>query len=202
MPTPEPTANISESAKTLFQKVIEFPDEQQERKIRSLLEASEGDILQERLQEITELYYVGTMSPKSTKGLEIAADGTVTMNTIALKQGSVKDISLICMMPYLKHLALVHQPVSSIRGLQDLVLLQDLNLAGTQVSDLSGLTNLPSLRTLNLEHTQVKDLTPLSALKEGTTDRELPLLTRVTVSADMLPLEMDPEAWYDVILVQ
>ena len=82
------------------------------------------------------------------------------------------------------------------------MLLLDLNLACTQVSDLSGMTNLPSLQTLNLEHTQVKDLTSLSRVKEGSTDKELPLLTQVTVSKDMLPLTMDPDAWYDVILVK
>ena len=197
----QPTANISESAKLLFQKIIEFPDDQQERTIREMLDASEGDILQERLQEITELYYVGQMHPKSTKGLEIEEDGTVKLNGIVLKQGKVSDINLIYLMPNLKHLALVNQPVSDISGLRDLVLLQDLNLACTQVKDLSGLRNLPSLQTLNLEHSKVKDLTPLSQVKEGTTDRELPILTRVTVSKDMLPLELDPDAWYDVILV-
>ena len=106
------------------------------------------------------------------------------------------------MMPNLRHLALVNQPLKDISGLKDLVLLQDLNLARTQVSDVSGLANLPSLQTLNLEHTQVKDLTPLSRVKDGTTDRELPLLTKVTVSRDMLPLILDKEARYDVILVK
>jgi len=198
----QPTANIPESARALFQKVIEFPDDQQERKLRQILDASGGDILQERLQEITELYYVGTMSPKSTKGLEIAEDGTVTMNTVPVKQGKVKDLSLIYMMPNLKHLALVNQPVSNITGFKDLVLLLDLNLAATEVSDLSGLTNLPSLQTLNLEHTKVKDLTPLSREKEGTAEKELPLLTKVTVSKDMLPLILDRDAQYEVLLVK
>ena len=182
--------------------MIEFPDDQQERRIRAVLDATEGDILQEKLQDITELYFVGTMSPKSTKGLEIAEDGAVTMNTVPVKQGKVKDLSLIYMMPNLKHLALVNQPVSNISGLKDLVLLLDLNLTATEVSDVSGLTNLPSLQTLNLEHTKVRDLTPLSRVKEGTTDKELPLLTRVTVSKDMLPLELDPDATYEVILVK
>jgi hypothetical protein len=198
----QPTANIPESAKALFQKMMDFPDDQQERRIRTVLDAADGDLLQERLQEITELYYVGTMSPKSTKGLEIGEDGAVTMNTVPVKQGKVKDLSLIYMMPNLKHLALVNQPVSDISGLKDLVLLLDLNLAATEVSDISGLTNLPSLQTLNLEHTKVKDLTPLSRVKEGTTEKELPLLTKVTVSKDMLPLEMDPDATYEVILVK
>jgi Leucine-rich repeat (LRR) protein len=198
----QPTAALPEGARSLFQKVIEFPDNQQERRLRQILEASDGDILQERLQEITELYFVGTMSPKSTKGLEISEDGTVTMNTIPVKQGSVGDLKLVYMMPNLKHLAVVNQPLKDISGMKDLVLLLDLNLACTQVSDLSGISNLPSLQTLNLEHTQVKDLTPLSRLKEGTTDKELPLLTQVTVSKDMLPLTMDPDAWYEVILVK
>ena len=182
--------------------MIEFPDNQQERRLRQILDASDGDILQERLQEITELYFVGTMSPKSTKGLEVAENGSVTMNTIPVKQGSVSNLKLVYMMPNLKHLAVVNQPLKDISGMKDLVLLLDLNLACTQVSDLSGMTNLPSLQTLNLEHTQVKDLTPLSRLKEGTTDKELPLLTQVTVSKEMLPLTMDPDAWYDVILVK
>ena len=120
----------------------------------------------------------------------------------AATQGKVKDLSLIYMMPNLKHLALVNQPVSNITGLKDLVLLLDLNLAATEVSDLSGLTNLPSLQTLNLEHTKVKDLTPLSREKEGTAEKELPLLTKVTVSKDMLPLILDKDAQYDVVLVK
>jgi Leucine-rich repeat (LRR) protein len=124
------------------------------------------------------------------------------MNTVPVKQGKVKNLSLIYMMPNLKHLALVNQPVSDVSGLKDLVLLLDLNLASTEVNDVSGLTNLPSLQTLNLEHTKVKDLTPLSRVKEGTTDKELPLLTKVTVSKDMLPLELDPGATYEVILVK
>ena len=198
----QPTAALPEGAKSLFQKVIEFPDNQQERRLRQILDASEGDILQERLQEITELYFVGTMSPKSTKGLEVAEDGSVTMNTIPVKQGSVSNLKLVYMMPNLKHLAVVNQPLKDISGMKDLVLLLDLNLACTQVSDLSGMTNLPSLQTLNLEHTQVKDLTPLSRVKEESTDKELPLLTQVTVSKDMLPLTMDPDAWYEVILVK
>ena len=182
--------------------MIEFPDNQQERRLRQILDASDGDILQERLQEITELYFVGTMSPKSTKGLEVAENGSVTMNTIPVKQGSVSNLKLVYMMPNLKHLAVVNQPLKDISGMKDLVLLLDLNLACTQVSDLSGMTNLPSLQTLNLEHTKVKDLTPLSRVKEGTTEKELPLLTKVTVSKDMLPLELDPDATYEVILVK
>ena len=92
-------------------------------------------------------------------------------------------------------------PVTSAK-VGDTVLLLDLNLVATEVSDISGLTNLPSLQTLNLEHTKGKDLTPLSRMKEGTTEKELPLLTKVTVSKDMLPLEMDPDATYEVILVK
>ena len=58
---------------------------------------------------------------------------------------------------------------------------------------MSGLTNLPSLYSLNLAHTQVSDLRPL---------RDLPSLAEVTVSADMLPVTLDPEAGYDVILAE
>ena len=69
--------------------------------------------------------------------------------------------------------------------------LRELNVACSEVSSVKGLTDLPSLYSLNLAHTQVKDLTPL---------RELESLAEVTVSSDMLPLTLDPEAGYDVIL--
>ena len=156
--------------------MIEFPDNQQERRLRQILDASEGDILQERLQEITELYFVGTMSPKSTKGLEVAEDGSVTMNTIPVKQGSVSNLKLVYMMPNLKHLAVVNQPLKDISGMKDLVLLLDLNLACTQVSDLSGMTNLPSLQTLNLERLEQEAIERAMQIAGGNVTRAAELL--------------------------
>ena len=96
-------------------------------------------------------------------------------------------------MPYLEKLALIKQPLSDLSALAGMTRLREVNLACSAVAALPELTNMPSLRSLNLAHTAVKDLTPLHSL---------PNLEEVTVSTDMLPLTLDPEATYDVVLIQ
>jgi len=143
------------------------------------------------MQDIRELFFVGTMYPQSLKGLEIGADGAVRLNSVEVREGTVADLQLIAAMPYLEKLALVKQPVSDVTLLSDMTRLQEVNLSCSGVSSLEGFSNLPMLRELNLEHTKVRDLTPL---------RDAPLLETVTVSMDMLPMALDPEAAYEVIL--
>ncbi len=191
VPTPEPTAYIPGGAE-FFRQYIEFPDSQQERAIRRALEAAEGDIPKERLLEITELYFVGRMIPRSLEGVEIRPDGTVTVNGPEVSEGSVKNLKLISIMPYLSRLALIAQPVTSLAPLNGLVLLQEVNAASSSVSDVEGLAELPSLQVLNISHTAVKDLTPL---------KDLPMLRKVIVSLDMLPMTLDAEAYYEVFVV-
>ena len=77
--------------------------------------------------------------------------------------------------------------------LSGLTLLEEINLASSPVSSLDELADLLSLRTIHLEHTRVSDLTPLGRLMK---------LETVTVSRDMLPLVLDPEARYEVVLVK
>ena len=171
--------------------MIAFPDEVQEKAIRKALGAQEGDIPLERLLEITELNIVGNNSYPDLKGLEIAEDGTVLKNSIPLKAGSVTDLTLMPYMAYLKTLSLVGQPLTEVGELSGLTLLRELNLTGSRVNTLEGLENLPSLQALNIAHTQVKDLTPL---------KNLVLLNEVVVIVEMLPLKLDEEAHYDVIV--
>ena len=156
------------------------------------MEAAEGDIPKERLLEITELYFVGRMIPRSLEGVEIRPDGTVTVNGPEVSEGSVKNLKLISIMPYLSRLALIAQPVTSLAPLNGLVLLQEVNAASSSVSDVEGLAELPSLQVLNISHTAVKDLTPL---------KDLQMLRKVIVSLDMLPMTLDAEAYYEVFVV-
>ena len=200
-PTETPTPSISPEPDTNYKQSegernrnIEFTEalKQEERAVRRILDAQE-DIQYRQLEEIEEIYFVGTMTPGTLKGVEIAADGTVTVNGPAVKTGSVSSLDLISLMPSLRKLALINQPVKDISGLSGITRLREVNLACSGVSSVSGLTNLPSLYSLNLAHTQVSDLRPL---------RDLPSLAEVTVSADMLPVTLDPEAGYDVILAE
>ena len=177
----------------MLAQMVDFPDETQEKAIRKALDAPEGDVPLERLLEITELNIVGNNSYKSLKGLEVAEDGTVLMNLIPMKEGNIRDLRLMPYMAYLKTLSLAGQPLTEAGGLSGLTLLRELNLTGSKVNTVEGMQNLPSLQTLNLAHTQVKDLRPL---------KNLPILNRVIVSVDMLPLELDPEAHYDVVVTK
>ena len=136
---------------------------------------------------------MGTMTPASLKGVTVAADGKVTVNGPEVKQGSVSSLKLISVMPYLRKVALIKQPVTDVSGLNEIMRLREINLSCSNVNSLNGLTNLPSLHVLNLSHTQVKDLTPL---------RDMQYLEQVIVSVDMLPVTLDPAGKYDVILVE
>ena len=110
-----------------------------------------------------------------------------------LFRSSVSSLQLISVMPNLRKVGLIKQPIRDISGLNELMRLQEVNLAGSDVNSVDGLTNMPSLRFLNLAHTQVKDLSPLHYLNN---------LDEVTVSTDMLPVTLDPDAGYDVVLVE
>ena len=175
-------------------RTIEFTDElkQEERAIRRLLNTQE-DIQYRQLDGIEEIYFVGTMTPASLKGVAVAADGKVTVNGPEVKQGSVSSLKLISVMPFLRKIALIKQPVTDISGLNEIMDLTEINLSCSEVSSVSGLTNLPSLHVLNLSHTKVNNLTPLG---------NLPYLEKVIVSVDMLPVTVDPEGKYDVVLVE
>ena len=175
-------------------RTIDFTDDlkQEERAIRRILNTQE-DIRYRQLDEIGEIYFVGTMTPASLKGVEVSADGRVTVNGPEVKQGSVSSLKLISVMPSLRKIALIKQPVTDISGLNGIMRLQEINLSCSNVKSLSGLTNLPSLHVLNLTHTKVNNLTPLG---------NLPYLEEVIVSADMLPMTLDPEAKYDVVLTE
>ena len=192
--TPAPTAWIRLDEDELDRVIDWTGREQEERAVRGLLRTGKGeDISYRSLHGIEELYYVGSMAPRNLAGLSVAEDGAVTMNSTAAGNGEVKDLELVSAMPYLRKLALVKQPVTDISGLSGLTLLEEINLASSPVSSLDELADLLSLRTIHLEHTRVSDLTPLGRLMK---------LETVTVSRDMLPLVLDPEARYEVVLVK
>ena len=198
--TPTPTVRITEEpalnpkqVEGELNRTITFTEDQQqeERAIRRILGTQE-DILYRQLGDIEEIYFVGQMSPGSLKGVEIGTNGIVTVIGPEVREGGVRTAQLVGVMPALRKLALIKQPVKNISALSGTSRLREINLACSSVTDLEGLVNLPSLYSLNLIHTKVKDLTPL---------RGLPTLAEVYVSTDMLPLTLDPEASYDVILI-
>jgi len=189
----EPGINNRQSEGEL-NRTVEFTDalKQEERAIRRIL-GNQEDISYRQLHEIEEIYFVGTMTPASLKGVVIGEDGTVTVNGPEVKQGSVSSLKLISVMPALRKIALIKQPIKDVSGLSGISRLREVNLACSEVSSLNGLTDLPSLYSLDIRHTNVRDLTPL---------KEIPSLRKVIVSLDMLPMTLDDDVYYEVVVVK
>ncbi len=189
IPTPTPSMDL-----TPWEKMfpVSFPDTQQEKAIRSALGNTDEDVLLRDLPGVTALYFCGNMNLKSLAAVGFDEAGNATVNGAKVVEGKVSDLSVIGRMPYLETLALIRQPVTSLRSLSELTLLRELSLAATPAENLAELGSQPSLETLHLEHGAAHDLTALSSMRS---------LRTVTVSADMLPLKWSDSAAFDVILV-
>ncbi|MBR0040865.1 MAG: TIR domain-containing protein [Oscillospiraceae bacterium] len=192
-PSPSPTPSIDPGQwESMFP--VSFPDAQQEKAVRSVLGKDDGeDVLLHDLPEITELYFCGNMTLKSLANVSFDDEGNARVNGAKVAEGKVSDLSVIGRMPYLDALALIRQPVGSLGALSSLTLLRELSLAGTAADDLGALGAQPSLEILHLEHGAARDLTALEAMRS---------LRTVTVSADMIPLQWNDSASFDVILVK
>ena len=198
-PTPAPTAEPEPEEEVdltkygdLFTAYITFPDTMQEAAVRTVLHTDDKKIEKERLLEISELYFVGNMVLTDLNDVTYSPEKGYMVNSAPVATGLVEDLTLLGDCPYLVRLALTDQPVRKVSGLSGLVLLEELYLSGCKNADLTGLTNLPSLKVLHLEHSGVNDLTPLAGL---------PRLEKVTVSTDMMPLTLDADVKFDIILV-
>ena len=189
-PTPVPTLDPSVFA-GLIKNNISFPDELQERAVRLATGISEGEISREKLADITSLSLCGTLTAAETS--DISYDSGWTVNGVPTVRGNVSDLSLIKTMYALEELSIVNEDLCSIEEFSQLPVLQMLSAAGNPIRSLEGVEGFPVLSSLDISHTEIRNLTPLSAL---------PSLRKVYVSSDMLPLILDHDASYEVILVR
>lgn len=190
-PTSEPVDTEQWSQIFKSDSSVLFPDREQEEAIRLMLDGKE-EILYEDLREVKELFFCGSMALDTDADITCSS-GEYRVRTASPAAGDVKDLSLISQMLNLKKLVLVNQKITNISKLQDLPLLRELNVAGCPMETLEGLSGFPALEVLHLEHTNIKNLEPLHSF---------PALRTVTVSLDMLPLEPDSFAEYEVILAE
>ena len=171
---------------------IEFPDKQQERAIRRILNIPEGGISARQLSDIKEIYYCGGLSVSDPEDIRFSADGECLVNDVPVVTGQVTDLSLFRYMVYLEKLSLICQPVEDLSGIDGLSNLRELSLAGCELDEIRGLHDLQGLEIIHLEHTDIRDLTSLE---------EMPRLRTVTVSRDMLPLTWNDDAKFEVVLI-
>jgi len=190
-PSPSPTPDVTDYENLI---PVNFGGSKLlENAVRATIGKSSGDVLKSEMNGVTELYFCGHMHPEDMSDVRFDTDGTCRVGTGSVIKGDVSDLSACKDMPYLKRLALVFQPVKDLSPLNGLVVLEELWLSGSDVTGVEALNDLPNLRSLHLEHTAVRDLKGLSAL---------PALETVTVSVDMLPLDLEPDAPYTVRVVR
>lgn len=187
--TPAPTLN-PELFKG-FYGMVDFPDDVQGAAVELETGLSADDFMKENLKLIKSLHICGTMPTKDPELIRFM-DGKWYVDTAPAVQGPVDDLSIIGGMYYLESLSLVYQSITDFSELSELPLLKTLNLAGNPITEIKELTGFPSLEELDLSHTGVTDLSGLDGLEE---------LKRVFVSADMLPLDRDRAAEYEIVLV-
>ena len=193
-PTAMPTIDLQGPWATMLSDYATFPDEQQERAVRAALNQPDGDVLQSDLLKITQLHFCGNMALKTNDGIRFDENGTCTVNSAPVIQGSIEDLSLIAGMLALERLSLAYQRIDSLDQLALLERLTELNVAGNPIETTGNLSGMVSLQILHLEHTNVRDLSGLTGLLR---------LKTVTVSAEMFPLNLDAATQkFDVMLTR
>ena len=194
-PAPENTAKPSidpSSLPSALWKTVSFPDTQQEKAVRQITGIETGDIQEEALQAVTELAFCGKTVLQAKQPVRYS-DGTWYINSAPVIKGAVSDLSLMSKMYYLESLTLINQNIKSVSKLEKLQVLQYLDISGNPISKLSLKGGFENLRTLNISHTEIKSLVGISAPET---------LKIVYVSAEMLPMELDADAGYQVLLVK
>ena len=188
-PTPAPTPSFPPGMDDVI-----FPDDEQEKAVRAILGTDKDKAVKlNELAAVTELSIVGHMFAADIGHTTFTHEGDCLVYGSKVTEGKVKDLSVIGRMAYLEKLALAYQPLSDVKALNGLVMLNELYLSGDRaLISLTGLADLPRLEALHLEHSGVRDLSPLA---------DLPSLKTVTVSADMLPLLWPEGSAFTVILV-
>ena len=190
-PSPSPTPDVSGYENLI---PVRFDGSKLlENAVRAAIGKSSGNVYKSELNGVTELFMCGHMVLTDMSDVRFDADGTCRVGTGSVIEGDVTKLSAFTDMPYLKRLALIRQPLSDLSPLNGHVLLEELWLSGSSVESIEALNDLPRLHTLHLAHTAVRDLSGLSAL---------PALDTVTVSIDMLPLTLEPDAPYTVRVVR
>lgn len=188
---PKPTIDPGSIPTGLVNKIT-FPDTQQERAVRQAIGITAGEVREEDLQSITQLHFCGKTVLKEPQSIQYG-DGNWTVNGATVSPGSIRDLSLMEKMYYLESLTLVQQNITSIHSLSRLEILQHLNISGNPITSIPMKDGFRNLVTLNISHTQVRSLVNIFAPET---------LKTVFVSADMLPMELDKDASYQVLLVK
>ncbi len=160
---------------------VSFNDINIENKIREKLNKPTGDIIQEDLNQITELTLdrmeitdisdlsglknIFYLSVESNQITDISAlSGLTNLKYLYLESNQITDISPISGLTKLEYLFLSYNQIDGISALSELTNISELRLSDNQISDISALSKLTNIDTLLLNQNQISDISVLKEL--------------------------------------
>lgn len=148
--TPEPETNI-----------IDFYDEGLETIVRNIINKPEGDIFENELDGITEIFAMGDyITPEKNYPTVCYPPNPRTYKV----NGSIKSLKDIANFKNLKHLTLVYQNIKDFTPLADLKELESLNISDNKISDISFVKGMKKLKSLNVSYNKLTDLSQIASL--------------------------------------
>lgn len=133
-----------------------------ERAVRLQLGRSEGDMTEEDLLAVTQLYIFGGEGVyKTQQEMDEAIDTFVTQGGAHV--GPIESLADLEKLPNLQNVAIVSQRISDLTPLASLSQLRVVIVKQNPIEDISPLCGLPYLEALTLFDTNVKDFSPLAA---------------------------------------
>ncbi len=143
-------------------KIIEFHDKGLEIIVRNIIKKPEGDIFENELDGITEIYAIGDniASGENYPAVQYPQNPrTYKVN------GSIKSLKDIAHFKNLKQLTLVYQSINDFAPLAELKNLETLNISDNKISDLAFLKGMKKLKSLNVSYNKLTEISGIESLK-------------------------------------
>lgn len=164
--TPRPSNNIPASPSAIPSnapetKIIEFYDEGLEIIVRNIINKPEGDIFENELDGITEIFAMGDyITPEKNYSTVSYPPDPRTYKV----NGSIKSLKDIKYFKNLKHLTLVYQNIKDFTPISELKDLESLNISDNKISDLAFLKGMKKLKSLNVSNNKLTGISQVASL--------------------------------------
>jgi Leucine-rich repeat (LRR) protein len=147
-------------------KIIEFYDDGLEILVRNIINKPEGDIYENELNNITEIYAIGDNMVSGENYSAVCYPQNPRTYKVT---GPIKSLKDIAHFKNLKHLTLVYQDIEDFTPLTELKELESLNISDNKISDITFVKGMKRLKSLNVSYnklTEISQIASLTNLKE------------------------------------
>jgi len=140
-------------------EVVVFADPNLEAAIRDAIDKPSGDILNNDLCELTELFHA-ELNIVNLSGIEYC----VALTELSFNESQITDISAISGLTKLTTLDLSDNQITDISAISGLINLTKLHISSNRISDISALSGLTNFTNLALYNNQISNISALSGL--------------------------------------